>query len=405
MLTRYPHCDAARSGESEFYSAFGLPQGIQCNPWQPRCPFSSTPTDGGGGFHPLGGVPTPTLPTQINCTPYSLFGGATMRPAKGATMTDTRGRLVPPLYRNPEFFTPGGEPDTDNCLGSSTDGFGGPGAVQLGQPVTGMWSATTTGLPGKGGFGFSAAPSALPPGYLKGVRASSVVGEFGPVYPYVYSYTYATLRNDLGVFGPAYGPGSFNIDEKGAGDVLNSINVKQGAARFGGTMQMLGALTAKACYYWQYGCSLGQAVNWRYEVIGASGVMTAAGVVTKGYQVFSKASYYHTALMQTSTVSITGSRFPWTTGSVTVTAIARGPHKTIHYAHGYDNRNTPTSNGGPGAIQLVSPLLTRWRQPSLAIDTGGIGILRIKFLPEPQAWAMLVAGVSLLAVGTRMRGR
>ena len=117
---------------------------------------------------------------------------------------------------------------------------------------------------------------------------------------------------------------------------------------------------------------------------------------------FSKASYYHTALMQTSTVSITGSRFPWTTGSVTVTAIARGPHKTIHYAHGYDNRTTPN---GLGTIQLVSPLLTRWRQPSLAIDTGGIGILRIKFLPEPQAWAMLVAGVSLLAVGTRMRGR
>jgi len=43
------------TGESEFYSAFGLPQGIQCNPNQPRCPFDSTPTDGSGNFSPFGG--------------------------------------------------------------------------------------------------------------------------------------------------------------------------------------------------------------------------------------------------------------------------------------------------------------------------------------------------------------
>jgi hypothetical protein len=34
------------TNESQFYSAFGLPQGIQCNPRQPRCNFSETPTDG-----------------------------------------------------------------------------------------------------------------------------------------------------------------------------------------------------------------------------------------------------------------------------------------------------------------------------------------------------------------------
>ena len=166
---------------------------------------------------------------------------------------------------------------------------------------------------------------------------------------------------------------------------------------------MLGALTAKACYYWNQGCSLGQGVDWLYGVIGAS-AHTNRGVVTAGYQTSTQIFYYHTALQQTSTVDIIGSRFPWTTGSVTVTAIGRGPHKTIHYAHGYDNRNTTTPNG-MGTIQLVSPLLTRWRQPGLAIDTGGIGIFRIKFLPEPQAWGMLVAGASLLAVGSRMRRR
>jgi hypothetical protein len=101
---------------------------------------------------------------------------------------------------------------------------------------------------------------------------------------------------------------------------------------------------------------------------------------------------------------VEGSRFPWTTGSVTLTATGRGPHKTIHYTHGYDNRNTTTSEG-QGTIQMVTPVLTRWLQPALNFETGGVGILRIKFVPEPQTWAMLIAGFSLLGVGYRMRGR
>jgi hypothetical protein len=103
-------------------------------------------------------------------------------------------------------------------------------------------------------------------------------------------------------------------------------------------------------------------------------------------------------------VDVEGSRFPWTTGSVTLTATGRGPHKTVHYSHGYDNRNTSTPNG-LGTIKLVTPLLTRWLQPALKFETGGIGILRIKFLPEPRAWVMLVAGISLLGVFERMRRR
>ena len=54
---------------------------------------------------------------------------------------------------------------------------------------------------------------------------------------------------------------------------------------------------------------------------------------------------------------------------------------------------------------MVSPPLTRWLQPAVNFETGGIAILRIKFVPEPQAWVMLVAGASLLCVGARMRGR
>jgi hypothetical protein len=401
MMNQGPNCPNNETRpEFEFYEAYRMPQGLLCNRYQPRCPFDSTPTDGSGNFAVLGG----SVFNVLHCAPWANWGssGTTVRPAKGATAQVTGGGATPPLYRNQAFFTAGGEPDTYNCLGSSSDGYGGPGLVQRGQPVTGLWSATTTGTQ-LGGFNFSAAASPPLPGIIRGVRTTGQVGEFGPVYPYIYSYTYATVRNDLGVFAPAYGPGSFDIADAQGGVVANRITVKQGAAQFGGTMQMLGALTAKACYYWQQGCSLGQGVDWRYEAVGASGVMTnASGVVTAGYAVNTVALYYHTALMQTSTVNIDGSRFPWTTGSVTITAAGRGPHVTIHYAHGYDNRNATTPNG-MGTIQLVSPLLTRWRQVGLAIDTGGIGILRIEFLPEPQAWVMLVVGASMIGVGARMR--
>ena len=69
---------------------------------------------------------------------------------------------------------------------------------------------------------------------------------------------------------------------------------------------------------------------------------------------------------------------------------------------GYDNRTTAS---GKGTIQLVTPVLTRWLQPSLNTETAGIGILRIKFIPEPHTWAMLLAGASLIGVGHRLRGR
>jgi hypothetical protein len=169
-------------------------------------------------------------------------------------------------------------------------------------------------------------------------------------------------------------------------------------------MKMLGAMTTKVCYWLQAGgggCSLGE-VDLRYEAIGAN-ADTSGGVVTMGATYTHYAKYYNTRQSLYSPVTVVGSRFPWTTGSVTVTAVARGPHKTIHYAHGYDNRNTTTPNG-LGTIQLVSPVLTRWFSYA-DYETGGIAVLRIKFLPEPQTWVMLVAGVALLGVGIRMRGR
>ena len=362
------------TGASAIYSAFGIPQGVQCNPNQPRCPFNSTPTNGAGDFAPLGGSQSQAL----YCAPWSNWqgGGTTARPTKGYTATTGLFRAqIPPLYRNPQFFTSGGQPNTTPCSALSTGATpGGKGLVQAGQPVTGTWIAVTTGTQ-LGGFNFAAAPPAATG--AAGVRATGVVGEFWSTYPYVYSYTYATLRNDQGVFGPGGGPGAFNLAFTQNSVTVASINVKQGAAKFGGTMRMLGAVTTKNCFYRHGGCSLG-GNNWRYDAVGAT-AMTDLGVVTAGYLTTYTAKYYHPVLRQTSPVHVEGERFPWTTGSVTVTATGRGPHKTVHYARGFDNRNTTTPSG-LGTIQLVTPVLTRWLQPCCNNETGGIGILRIKFI-------------------------
>jgi hypothetical protein len=199
--------------------------------------------------------------------------------------------------------------------------------------------------------------------------------------------------------------------------------VKQAAAKFGGTMRMLGALTSKACYYRYGGCSLGFN-DWRYDAIGTTVGYTASGVVTKGYQVQSTAVFFNSGLGQFSTVVLVGSRFAWTTGSVSVTAIGRGRHKTVHYAKGYDNgtakgydnrtakvcdnrtakvcdNRTPTS--GRGTMQLVTPVLTHWLQPAQKSETVGFGIFRIKFVPEAHAWWMLIAGISCLGALPRRK--
>jgi hypothetical protein len=425
------------TGDSAYYAHTGMPLGVQCNQYWPRCPFQSTPTDGGGSFDPLGNIQgtTTPYPPPVFCAPWANWqgSGTTARPAKGQTAKTAMwgNRPIPPLYRNYRFFTastPNAQGNHTFCNATSTSlgglpatatmtGMTAPGVNMVGVPLAGTWTASTTPVSGNFNFNFGAAPvngtagvragqgtrgtvshSTMGFYYTQGSARSGRVGEVQNIYPYIYSYTYATLRNDAGVFGKGAGPGNATLTY-GKGDA--TIVIKEGAAKFGGTMRMLGALTTKVCYFRNGGCSIG-GNNWRYEAIGASANTTGGGALASGYEATYQVTYYHTNLMQKSVVHAEGERFPWTTGSVTVLATGRGPHKTAHYAHGYDNR-TPTS--GKGTIQLVTPVLTRWLQPCCNNETGGIGVLRIKFIPEPHTWMMLVAGASLLGVGTRLRKR
>jgi hypothetical protein len=389
------------TGASEFFSVFGMPQGIQCNPGQPRCNFASTPVavtmDGMKAFDPLGNT----------CVPIGYFGVAT-RPAKGTTPTTGAAQNV--HYRNPKFFTGGGGPNMTACTATTT--ISGAmatmflstnstkrGAVMKGAPLTGEQIVTLSGT-GPAGFYLKAAPS-LPvktPGPTGFGLRRTTSGEFNNIFPYVYSYTYASLRNDYGTFFAGGGPGAFYRKYVQGAKVLARANVKAGANQFGGVMRLLGRLTTRVCYYSNNGCLLG-GNDWRYDAVGAT-PMTAGGVVTMGYLAKYSAMYYHTALMQKVTVMVRGYRFPWTTGDVTISGLDQ-PHITLEKRQGTDLR----TKLGKGTIQLVTPVLTRWTQPAFDQFTGGIGVLRLQFVPEPAKWMMLVAGLSLLGVLYRTRGR
>jgi hypothetical protein len=383
------------------FSVFGMPQGVQCNPAQPRCSFSSTPVSttmmGAKVFAPLGNV----------CVPITYFGVAT-RPAKGGTPATPPAANV--HYRFPGFFTPGGAPNATSCSATTTVGMGTTtmflttnstkrGPVMKGAPLTGEQIVTLSGT-GPAGFLLKAAPTlpAKTPGPTGFGLRRTTSGEFNNIFPYVYSYTYATLRNDAGYFFAGSGLGAFNKKYVQGGNTLAKVTVKAGGNQFGGVMRLLGQLTTKVCYFRNGGCSLG-GNNWRYDAVGAS-AYKVGGNVTKGYPALYTAMYYHTVLMQASTVMVRGYRFPWTTGSVTVSGLDT-PHITIEKRKGYDNR-TPA---GKGTIQLVTPVLTRWTQPCCDQFTGGVGVLRLRFVPEPGKWMLLLAGLSLLGVLYRRRAR
>jgi hypothetical protein len=403
--------------ESKAWSVVGVPRGNLCNALVPRCPFSKTGAKTGWSPSQIPLTPKQWDPRAAFCVPLSAWGLLPTRPTKHQTASSSSSgypRWLPPLYRAPNHFTPGGAGKATACSDATTV-LGGKatktqlttndprlGKIMKGHPVRGTGYASTTA---GGAFSFAAAPYTRVPGVAGGMRrtTSGSASNFGA---YLYSYTYARLRNATGSFGPAGGFFSAGATAAtasfpysiGSGTVARAV-VKKGAGNFGGTMQLLGRMTTKVCYLRNGGCSLGEN-DWRYDAIGASGLVGANGVLSDPYTVMYSAVYYNTLLMQQSTVMAVGDRFPWTTGSVTVTATGRGPNNTIERRHGYDNRVA-----GVGTVQMVSPIITKWLQPAAHAETGGIAVLRIRFVPEPLNGLMGVAGLFLLGALYRARRR
>jgi hypothetical protein len=427
---------------SEFFSLYAVPHGFICNGLQPLCDFDETPVIHTGPA----GNPGPLWefnPVGEDCQPITIFG-TSVRPGPGGTAHGIDGTPIAPLYRNPAHFSTAGKRLSTQCNGfdnaiiDSTTVSGSVvyegatkyvppfdplrGKLQRGAPVSGGGSLVQTA---SGDFNFPAA-SATPPGNQGGWGPGmfrTTRGSWPNVPPYLYSYTYATLRNDAGDFGRGKGffatvatKTKLTFTNTGAGNqVVATVNVTKGSNSFGGVMELLGSFTNKVCYFnnARGGCGLGSN-DFHYESIGRSGfknpgsTTTSNGIVLGPYSPQSSVvtrertftetfKYFQTALNQFSTYYIVAQRFPWTTGTVTVNATGRGPHDTYHRREGFDNRIA-----GIGTVQLVSPILTQWLGPTPAteLETGGVAILQLEFLavPEPSVLLGMLSGLSLLAV-------
>ena len=216
------------TGDSRYFEVYAVPWGNQGHSQNPLCDFSSTPVT-------TAGVGTEWHPRGPGCRP--LTAGEMPRPAKYGTLTPLGGSCpgapalvcskAPPLYRNPLFFTAGGVARHTWIQGSTTVGgfpatmYLGPGDPNRGKgmkgaPVEGGGTATTTSapaIPGKFAFNF---PAANPAPATDGFRRTTI-GSFPSVFPYLYSYTYANLRNDAGSFGA--GQGFFSTEAATIGGV------------------------------------------------------------------------------------------------------------------------------------------------------------------------------------------
>jgi hypothetical protein len=230
--------------------------------------------------------------------------------------------------------------------------------LREGAPLTGMGTAVTDGM---GGF-------TLPISGLTRITA----GSFAYYFPYLRSYSYATLTNQKGNFFAGGGPGNKSVPYSVNGTKVAKVAAKQGSnplGGFGGTMQLLGAFRSRGVYFrtdvqrLEY-----QQINWGWDILGKTAMGTEMGTYSFAY------SPYH--IPRPWTAKNTALR--WTTGTVTATANGRGGpfyYGNTQQRKGYDNRTAM----GQGTIQLVTPLLTHWVKAAFTTDTAGIAILRIAF--------------------------
>jgi hypothetical protein len=228
-----------------------------------------------------------------------------------------------------------------------------------------------------------------------------------PLYgPYDYISTFAThVRNERGVFGPGSGPGELTLYFFGVGEPAARISIHRGKNQFGGTMRLLGAMGSKRAHEYR---------NKRFVASDFSSFGVVGGYLrgpcsdTCRWNWFAESNFqsrrYQTTMGKSTLARVTTAGLPWTTGTVTITA-TDGPFPTLFRRNGYDNRTAK----GLGTIQMVAPQLARWEFPDREAPwdrhTGAIGILRIRFVPEPSGWAMLAAGAGWIALFCRRRRR
>jgi len=235
-------------------------------------------------------------------------------------------------------------------------------------------------------------------------------GSLPTYYPYLQSFTYATIYNAAGTFfaggGPAAGLGQ--LIKTGMGQSAGTFVINEGKSGFGGAMGLLGQMAYKYRFVipGKVGTYVGADVGGTPHVIGRTRYATVIGT-NMGNPTAWENPYTVTG-MQTNNVNGNQTSYlarhigsAWTTGAVTVYALG-GAFQTILRRSGYD---TPTA-GGARNIQLVTPWLTHWISPGFVGHTAGVGIFRMQVAPEPGAALLLAAGGGVLALlYRRTRGR
>ena len=262
----------------------------------------------------------------------------------------------------------------------------GTATLQKGAPVVGSGTALLDTRVSPPGF-------ELPPSPLRATATGSL-----PQYPpYQYISTYVSSPNNTNAqpyFGQGfdYGKRTFSFPVYSGTKVRVAIN--PGANRFGGTMRILGTMGARRAHEYQNKTFVGTGPS----IFGLRSRPCSITCYVIGGGAHLRNQQYETSMGDATTPEVISVGFSWTTGTVSVTA-TEGPFPTRLRRSGYDNR---TANG-LGTIQLVAPQIVKWDFPNRGEPwdryTGGIGILRIKFVPEPSGWLMMIAGIAFLSIG------
>ncbi len=270
--------------------------------------------------------------------------------------------------------------------------------IQAGDPLLGSGPVDTSGATGVACSPTCTNPRkiTIPPWALRMQKSGASMREYGV---YLWDVHFADLHNDVGVFSKGGGDGAFFVGH-GTPNATRKAVQTAGKNKFGGVMRLLGSYGENEGYV--YNVTTVSYQNWLFHNLGRGGQFTALGVVTAGYA-SSIVNYYYTvpAGFRGTGPTVHAEVFKWTTGTVTVTAVG-GIVPTLLQRKGYDHR-TPM---GSGAVQLVSPMLTRWTGGiTLRGSTAAIGVMKLNFAPEPSQWMLLSSGISMLGLMAWRRSR
>lgn len=342
------------------------------------------PDSDGDGFSDSEEVSAGSDPNNGSSTPPALYEGSLILHSLG---NDQAAGTEFPFNQKFHIARPLGA----RCNPGNGGTVCGTTTLRDGAPLSG--SGTLTLNRGVSPPSFTLSQSAL---------GATVTGSLPPLSPYRYISTRASnARNRAGFFRPGAGAGSLTFTIPGAGGPGARVAISPGANQFGGTMKLLGSLGAKRAHLYKQKTFVGTA-STSFPVLGGgwcTGTVCPPGIGTPT----TTQIQYKTGMGKFTTAAITAWGFPWTTGSVSITATA-GPFPTLFRRQGYDNRTSQ----GLGTIQFVAPQIAQWSFPDRDAPwdrhTGAIGILTLRFVPEPRGWLLLVAGVGLLVVLYRVRG-